>query len=309
MDRAALHRFDLNLVKVFLAIGDSRSLTGAGEALGLTQPSVSHALKRLREAFGDPLFLRVANRMEPTPAATRLRAPLEEALHLMGQALGSAQGFDAATSTRTFRIVLSDTGEFVVLPRLLALVAREAPGVAVESLKIDPAEIEAALRGGRADLSVGYQPLLEDTACEGTDLLTDRLVCLLRQGHPALAADWSEAAFAGLSFLDVGRDATGYRMARDVLADLGLNHRVVARLEHFTVLPEVVRRTDHAALFPASVLGQMRDHGDLVSMDVPVPIPPYAVKAWRHGLFRDDAGLDWLTGALRRALRERTTAR
>ena len=98
-------------------------------------------------------------------------------------------------------------------------------------------------------------------------------------------------------------------MARDVLADLGLNHRVVARLEHFTVLPEVVRRTDHAALFPASVLGQMRDHGDLVSMDVPVPIPPYAVKAWRHGLFRDDAGLDWLTGALRRALRERTTAR
>ncbi len=74
---------DLNLLRVFFAIWDLRSLTAAGERLGLTQPAISHALRRLRERFGDPLFVRVANRMLPTDAAVRLHEPLDQAFELL----------------------------------------------------------------------------------------------------------------------------------------------------------------------------------------------------------------------------------
>jgi DNA-binding transcriptional LysR family regulator len=305
MDHKAVHRFDLNLVKVFLAIWELRSLTLAGEALGLTQPTISHALARLRDTFGDPLFLRVGNRMEPTATAIRMRAPFEEAVRLLGHTLGFAQDFDPALSDRSFRIVLTDTGEFVVLPRLLALLATEAPGVKIISVKFPPAEIEAALRSGRADMYVGYQPLLEEGAsCQGHTLLSDRLICLLRRGHPALTQDWNRDLFSGLGFLDVSRDATGYGMGRAMLAEGGIDYHVVARLEHFTVLPEVVRRTDHAALFPYSVLCQMRPRDDLDFRELPFRIPSYDIKAWIHDLFAADPGIVWLRNALTQALQK-----
>lgn len=302
MNRKALHRFDLNLIKVFLAIWEKRSLTLAGEMLGLTQPTLSHALQRLRDAFGDPLFVRVGNRMEPTAAAVQLCAPFQQALGVLEQTLGTAKLFDPAQSDRIFRIILTDTGEFVVLPRLLALVAELAPGVQVFSVRATPGDIEAMLRAGHADLAVGYQPRLEDSACQGTPLLSDRLVCLLRKGHPALSQDWSEARLAELKFLDVSRDATGHGMGRTMLAERGIDYRIVARLEHFTVLPEVVCRTDHAALFPLSVLGQMRPRDDLVIRELPFELPAYQIKAWVHELFRADPGILWLRETLMRAL-------
>lgn len=302
MDRRALARFDLNLIKVFLAIWDTRSLTGAGEVLGLTQPAISHALRRLRDTFGDPLFLRVANRMEPTEAATRLQAPLQEALMLLGRTLGATRGFDPATSDRTFRLVLTDTGEFVVLPGLLALLALIAPGVGIQTVKVASADIEATLRSGRADMAIGYQPQLEGSGCIGTALQPDRLVCILRTGHPALKGEWTADRFAELDFLDVSEDATGHRMVRGRLADLGLSHRVVARLEHFTILPEVVRRTDHAALFPHSVLARMQGREGLEMREIPAAIPPYDIKIWTHALFAADPGISWLGLAVQRAL-------
>jgi DNA-binding transcriptional LysR family regulator len=302
MDRQVLARFDLNLIKVFLSIWECRSLTGAGKVLGLTQPAVSHALRRLRETFGDPLFQRVGNRMDPTETAARLQAPLSEALLLLGRALDQTHGFDPATSARSFRIVLTDTGEFVVLPALLSLIANEAPQVSVQTVKAPPAEIEATLRSGRADMAIGYQPLLEKSACLGTLLQRDRLVCLLRAGHPALKRSWTAETFAALGFLDVSADATGYRMARDTLAELGLSHRLVARLEHFTILPEVIRRTDHAALFPYSVLQRMQPATGLDMREIPVPIPHYEIRVWVHRQFAEDPGIEWLRKAVARAL-------
>lgn len=304
-DAGGLNRFDLNLVKVFLAIWDNRSLTAAGQRLCLTQPSVSHALRRLRDAFDDPLFLRVGDRMEPTETASRLYGPFEEALRLLDSTMGAARRFDPAASDRVFRVILSDVGEAVILPRLLALLAAEAPGVSLVSLRVAAPEIEAALRTGRADMAIGYQPVLEGTGCEGRPLLTDRLVCLLRQGHPVLARDWTRDVFAGLGFLDVSRDATGLRMARDVMAELGLDHRIVARLEHFTVLPEVVRRTDLAALFPFSVFSDLPGREAFAMREIPVPIPDYAVKIWVHRLFTGDAGIGWVGTAAQRAMAER----
>ncbi|WP_334407698.1 LysR family transcriptional regulator [Bradyrhizobium sp. AZCC 2289] len=115
---------DLNLLRVFFAIWDLRSLTAAGDRLGLTQPAISHALRRLRERFGDPLFVRVANRMLPTDAAVRLHEPLDQAFELLNRTLQSGVVFDPRSTERTFRVAMSDIAEVYILPRLVSELSR-----------------------------------------------------------------------------------------------------------------------------------------------------------------------------------------
>jgi len=109
MDRQPL---DLNLLRVFLAIWDLRSLTAAGERLGLTQPAARHALRRLQLLFDDKLFVRAGNVMAPTEAATRLHAPLDEALRLISRAMQEYAQLEPATARRGFRLSMSDVAEF-----------------------------------------------------------------------------------------------------------------------------------------------------------------------------------------------------
>ena len=131
---AAMHSrnpasIDLNLLRVFLAVWESHSLTLAGEHLGLSQPAVSHALRRLRDLFGDPLFVRVGTSMTPTDAAMQLHAPIDEALGIIGKALQTRERFEPASASRTFRLAMSDMSEFFFLPPLLDSLQREAPQV------------------------------------------------------------------------------------------------------------------------------------------------------------------------------------
>lgn len=119
--------------------------------------------------------------------------------------------------------------------------------------------------------------------------------------QPALEQDWTVQRFADRGF-DVSADATGYRMARDALGALELSHRVVARLEHFTFLPEAVRNTDHAALFHHSVWQRMSARQGLVMREIPVPVPTYAIRTWFHRQFADDPALVWPRDALARCL-------
>lgn len=296
------HRFDLNLVKVFLAIWDMRSLTGAGQRLGLTQPAVSHALRRLREQFSDPLFLRVGNRMEPTETATTLRAPFEAAFTLLEQTLHETRTFEPRSTTRSFRIAMTDTGEFYAMPRILGALEQAAPGAGLASMPIDPGEVEGALRAGQVDFALGYLPGLEATRCHGRFLLQDRLICLMRAAHPEARADWSAESFAQLSFVDVSPGATGYQMAREVGEKQGLRLARRARLEHFTIVPEVVHQTDLVALFPQSIYARLRGREGFHARDLPFEVPSYDIKLWSHESFAADPALIWLSDLIAGAL-------
>ena len=118
---------DLNLLRVFLAIWDLRSLTAAGDRLGLTQPAISHALRRLRGHFNDPLFVRATNRMLPTDAAVCLHEPLDQAFAIINRAFKERAAFDPRLTQRTFRIAMSDIAEVYSLPQLMPKLTRIAP--------------------------------------------------------------------------------------------------------------------------------------------------------------------------------------
>ena len=237
-----IEKLDLNLLRLFDAVFRARSVSRAAEALGLTQPAASHGLTRLRLLLGDALFTRTPGGVAPTPRAERLAVPVQAALAMLQQALAEPERFDPATSRKLFRIHMSDIGEGRFLPALMARLRELAPGVRVETMPLATADIAAALDGGRVDFAFGFLPRVKDT--QRAQLLKDRYIVLLRQGHPfAKRRRSGQALLEALHELDYVAVRTHADTLR-ILQLLNLEDRVRLTTEHFMVLPAIVRATD-----------------------------------------------------------------
>src|ERR1700683_2981525 len=182
----SFNRLDLNLLRVFDAIFQTRSVTVAASNLHLTQPAVSKQLNRLRELLDDPLFVRTNEGMAPTPRAEALAGPIRHALSEVHHAIEQQLGFDPMTSDRTFRIFLSDLGQTVFLPKLLELIAREEPLVNIHTVQVPPSRMRGvALESGDVDLAVGYFEEFEGTIHQQV-LFEEHYVGMVRANHPSI---------------------------------------------------------------------------------------------------------------------------
>ncbi len=290
---------DLNLVRVFLVIWETRSQTAAGQRLGLTQPAVSHALRRLRDTFGDPLFVRSPGGMVPTETATRLHGPLSEALRMIRHAVQDAERFDPATAQRVFRVAMSDVSEFFFLPSLMAWLARAAPAVHVKVVPLDQGAVAQAMRAGEVDLTIGFVPELEHEAeVTGEHLLTDTFVCMVRAGHPILRPGGGTPDLGALRYIYASTTAAGHHRAERWLTESGVKRQIALRLGHFTAAPSVVRSTDLAVIFPESVARLINANGEFALMRLPPGLPTIDVQLHTHAHFRGDAGIGWLRDGL-----------
>src|SRR5262249_10878459 len=201
------------------AVHATRSVSRAAERLGVSQPTVSHALRRLRAEYKDPLFVRVQGGMAPTARAERLASAVEHALATLETAIRESERYDPARSERAFRLHMSDIGEAICLPPLRAALARRAPRVRVEAFQLDDADILPALESGRIDLALGYIPALD---VERRFLLHERYVVVMRGGHPLARRKRTPAALGQLDYVLVrSHPATGR-----ALQALGLSDRV-----------------------------------------------------------------------------------
>ena len=286
-------RIDLNLLRVFLAIWDLRSLTAAADRLGLTQSAISHSLRRLRERFDDPLFVRSSSRMLPTEAAVRLHGPLDAAFSIINRAIQERVSFDPLTTQRTFRIAMSDVAEVYLLPRLMVELMRAAPLVRIDILPLVVDNVLGALRAGEADLAIGYIRNAQDQ-CVSTHLLDDRLVCMVRCSHPLADSVLDEAKFSSLRYVHAGTSAPGHQMIDQWLSDAGIRRQIAVRLGHFIVAPEVVRNTDLAVIFPESLGRHFNTENEFKLMPLPFDLPPIEVKVHSHPRFNNDLGIKWL---------------
>ncbi|WP_027209948.1 LysR family transcriptional regulator [Burkholderia sp. WSM2232] len=288
---------DLNLLRVFLAIWDLRSLTAAGDRLGLTQPAVSHALRRLRNLFEDPLFLRTPGGMVPTDAAYRLYPPLAQALAIINDAMQQLARFDPATAQRVFRVSMSDMSEFYFLPPLVAMLDREARGIRIEVANLPVESVSAAMRAGEVDLALGYVPGL-DAGCVSQTLFVDEHVCLVRAGHPLRNTKPTREDLSALRYVYASTNATGHRMVEQWLDELDFKRDVVLRLPHFVVAPEIVMNTDLAVIFPESIARRFNRGKAFRVLPLPFSLPPIEIKVHSHTQFAADPGITWLRESL-----------
>ena len=238
--------FDLNLLKAFEALHAERHVTRAGQRIGLSQSAMSGALTRLRELFGDELFVRSPDGMQPTPRAADLAGPVSAALRLLRDAL-QADAFDPAAADHTVTMAMTDYAAFVLLPPLLARLAVEAPGLNVRVRGIfGRTEALDLLDNGAADLAVGF-PVEASARILVRPLLQEGFACIARRDHPAFAEGAGPEAFAAALHLLVSPEGDRTGIVDRGLAAIGLRRRIVLSLPQFLAAPFVVADTDLVA--------------------------------------------------------------
>jgi DNA-binding transcriptional LysR family regulator len=219
--------FDLNLLIVFDAVMQERSVTRAGSRIGLSQPAMSHALNRLRYMLKDELFVRTPEGMVPTPRAETLAQPLRSALSEMQLALEPA-AFDPAASDRSFVLALNNYAAVVLAPPLVAATSASAPAVRLDLRPSGTLDILERLDRGDLDLALGGI----NTAGERfatAPLLEDPFVLVMRRGHPASRGKLSATTFAALPHLEISSSGEDISFVDHWLAERGLERRVALR--------------------------------------------------------------------------------
>ncbi|MDB4931794.1 MAG: LysR family transcriptional regulator [Myxococcaceae bacterium] len=284
---------DLNLLVTLEALLAERSVTRAARRLGLSQPALSHALQRLRDLFGDPLFLRAPGGLLPTDRALELSAPLAAALDAVRLALSGPAAFDPATARRTFAVATADHGSFVLLPELWATLNAEAPGVDV-SVRVDTVDQgRRELLDGELDLLIGpYQR--EVAGYYRQRLLHERFVCVLRKGHPAARGGLTLDKWLALPHLLVAPRGKPGSAVDTALAAVGRARRVGLMVPQFLVAPHVVAGSDLVWTAPERMARAYAKLLPLVLRPVPIALEGFTVwQSWHERRHRDP-GHAWL---------------
>jgi DNA-binding transcriptional LysR family regulator len=287
--------FDLNLLPVLVAIYEHGSVTAAAQHLGMSQPSVSAALSRLRHQYGDPLFHRAGHGMKSTPRLRALIQPLREALRRMDETFATEPVFTPGTTQRTFTFAMSDLGEMVFMPKILKRLRQLAPRAVVRSVAPSASRIGRALETGEIDVAVGYFPDLREKSFLEKHLFYHHFVCLLRANHPITASTLSMAQFLSLEHAVVyGAGRTNEIFERHLRAKK-LHRRVALETPHFLSIPSIISRSDLVVTVPHAVGTFVKDvHMNIRVAQPPMRTPKIDLKLHWHRNFQRDPKNKWL---------------
>ncbi|MCU1731721.1 MULTISPECIES: LysR family transcriptional regulator [unclassified Pseudomonas] len=285
-----LSKVDLNLFIVFDAIYTEANLTRAGQIVGITQPAVSNALARLRETFNDPLFVRTAQGMVPTPMAQNIIGPVRNALSLLRVSVQESRIFNPLQANKTFRISMTDLTEAVVLPPLFQRLRRLAPAVVIESFLCKRRETTKELAAGRLDFAVDA-PLNTDPQVRHVKLIQDQYVCAMRQGHPMAKDKISLDEYMSLTHIHISSRRNGLGYVDLALGKMGLQRRIALRSQHYLMASQVLQQTDMVMTVPERFA---RRHS-LNYASLPVnDVPPLETHLYWHESTDQDPANRWM---------------
>lgn len=302
-----LHGLDLNLLLVFDALLRTRSVTLAAEQTGMGQSSMSGALKRLRTALGDPLFVKSGSGMMPTALALELAGPVQAGLAQIRQALAAREAFHPATSARRFVLYMSDTAQLVFLPALLEVIRQEAPGVEILTYQCDIRQANRMLAEGGIDLAAGFFLNIDDSLHRST-LFESPYALIASTSHPSIQGSCTVQQLSAAPHL-LYRPAVGSHRAMDeriyeLCAQSGHPRRQVLEVSHGLGLAEVVARTDLVACIPRP-LAELCARGNQVQvLPLPLAMPTMVIAQYWHERVHRDGGSIWLRGLMRRLFRD-----
>lgn len=237
-------KIDLHLIRVLHTVLTERSVSKAAIRLGMHQPAVSSALKRLRDFAGDPLLVRSGSGMVPTDVALRMLEPSASILRAAEMLFSDAKGFDPATARTTFRLAASDYLDPFFLPHLVAHIKAKAPLTEIEIFSLSgSADYRAQLADGDVDVVIGNWSTPPDELHLGR-LFGDDVVCLVSKKHPAVRRGWDQASWLAADHIAPGATHPGAKgVIDDHLASLGLRRHIAARCPYFGQIPAMVAST------------------------------------------------------------------
>ncbi|KVL40991.1 LysR family transcriptional regulator [Burkholderia sp. MSMB1835] len=286
---------DLKLLQLFDLLYDVRSVTRVAEQLGQSQPTVSIWLGHLREHLHDPLFIRTPGGMAPTPQADALIGPCREILESLRRFTAWEIAFDPATAQRRFRICMTDASHVTLLPRLLAHVRAQAPGVRLEAARID-GNTERALESGEADLAIGYVPWLGGGIYQ-QKLYDQDWICLVNRHHPRIRGRLGVKQYRSEGHVAITA-GTGAQLLEQALRQARIERDVVLELPGFLGLGAIVQTTDLITTLPRHIGETLAQANDLAVHACPIPVDGFAVRQHWHARYHHEAGNRWLRGVV-----------
>lgn len=294
-----INTFDLNLLRAFNAVMREGNMSAAGASLGLTQPAMSRAIGRLRLLFDDPLFVRTTHGMQPTEYALLLAGPIEDALNAVRNAIDLRAIFDPATSTRTFRLVMTEGASAFYFPQMVPPLKRVAPGVNFVAVQMPRERYREALELGTCELALGQMPR-DIGNLHGETLWDDTLVCMVRKDHPVIRESISMEQFMAAEHVSVTAPARSDELLRRALGKRAARRRIALSLPHYLVVPMVLSKCDMIAVMPRMACTHFTEEWQLRTLPLPFKVPPMHMGQLWHGRSHHDAGHAWLRGTIAR---------
>jgi len=297
MHAVHLGSVDLNLLVALDALLVDRNVTRAAARVGITQSAMSHALSRLRALTGDELLVRGAAGMTATVRAEALTVPVRRALDEIARALAPPEAFDPSTAVRRIVLGTSDYGELVLMPRIVARLARDAPGIDLRCQTV--ADDLTSLATGKVDLAIA--PLRDERpGIYARRLFDERFVCVVRKRHPLAAKKLTVARFAAASHALIAPRGTEGGYVDDALARLGLRRRVAIAVPHFLIAPHIAAASYLLLTLAGRVADVLAKPLGLVVLTPPpeLRLEGFTMSAVWHERTHEDPAHRWLRGVV-----------
>jgi DNA-binding transcriptional LysR family regulator len=303
-----LSQVDLNLFVVLEAIYREGNITRAGQQLNLTQPAISHALKRLRDLLQDPLFVRQGPHMVPTPFTRNMIEEVRQALQILEVNLSASRNFVPENTRRNFHISLWEYAETLILPLLLRRLAYAAPGMSITTSRVKRREIETELASGSVDLAIEI-PMTVSDRIKHRLLLNEPFVVMARPGHPAIQGKIDLETYLEQRHVQVSSRRHGPSLVDVELGRRGLRREVFLRSQHTLTAGLVVSKTDMLLTLPER-------HAQLLNMGLmnqvlafPMQGPRLEAHLYWHESVENDPANRWLREEIEKLLVEPRTGK
>jgi DNA-binding transcriptional LysR family regulator len=283
---------DLNLLRVFDQVMAERNLTRAAHNLAMTQPAVSNALNRLRDSVGDKLVVRSGYGIEPTPRALALWPAIADALRQMEASLNPGD-FVASEAVNTFVLGMADATAAELMPGLVEIIERDAPGVSMRVLPLTTRDPRALLDEGEMDLAIGFFPaVLADLTAQAQAgnmapfdhqrLFNGQYVCVMRKGHPLASGPMTIKRYCAAHHLLVSFSGRPFGFVDEALASLGRKRRIVLTVNQFFTAGRIIAGSDLLTVMPRHFVKVTGMADEFVLRDLPFDVSPVHVDSLWH---------------------------
>lgn len=295
---------DLNLLRVFDAVMTEQNLTRAASHLAMTQPAVSNALKRLRDALGDELLIRTAHGVKPTARAEELWPTVRRALAELEEVVAPAT-FDVSQAHATFRMAMADATAALWLPALVRSIENEAPGLNIRMVPLTTREPRPLLLRSDIDLAIGFFPGVvaqlaggPDTPIRHEQMYSGKYVCVMRKEHPLAQADLTLDAYCAANHLLVSFSGRARGLVDDALLQVNRERRILLTVNQFFTAGRVVAHSNLITVLPRHLIASTGMTGALIAKELPFALPEVHVDMLWHERDARNPAHKWLRAHL-----------
>ena len=296
---------DIKLLFAFLALMRERSVSRAAERLGISQPTLSHSLNKLRELFDDPLLLRSRGGMIPTQRALRLQPSVETLVDNYKSLIKATHPFNPKNSTRTFVLTAPEHAEHMLIPLVIRKIRVQAPGIRIVVRAPDPDQAYELLERGEIDLRIAwlFKPA---PSLRSFHLFQDQISYIADRDHPILRGKLNLTDF--ISLPHARTESAGTRTTH-----LVINHAIerlqkklllTFQLQNFMTVPMALQGTDIIAAVPRGLAIRLAEKHALQILEPPLKLPKINYSAYWHERNQRDLGHRWLRQVVLNAAQE-----